>query len=316
MKSGFYSSLLIPVKGILFYKMKKNICSAIIFLSLLLLPCFKSGAQPYFDIANIYYQQSPDNSLYHSDENPLKTQLISASLQAAFKIKKDYVNFNPFCDYYQLQFSLPGKQELYGMGLGLTYLKQWRNEKWSTAFVVIPRLNSDLKKVDGNDYQVGGALLSTYKKNEKLSYKFGVYYNSEFFGPYILPLLGINWKVSPRLDIFGVLPNQLNIEYKISKVFYTGVKLAFITNSYRFDDHDFLRVNDNHVKVFLDTYLTKNIVFNIQAGQSVLRKYRTGFRENGSTNYNDLKVNDGLILRAGIAYRLRLDEKKETEKTN
>ncbi|HKR06594.1 MAG TPA: DUF6268 family outer membrane beta-barrel protein, partial [Bacteroidia bacterium] len=273
----------------------------------------KSVAQPYFDIANIYYQQSPDNSLIHSDENPLKTQLVSASVQAAFKIKKDYFIINPFCDYYQLQFSFPGKQELYGTGLSLTYLKQWKNEKWSTAFVAIPRVNSDMKKVDGDDYQIGGALLGIYKKNENLSYKFGVYYNSEFFGPFILPLLGIEWKVSPGLNIFGVLPNQLNLQYEFSKIFYGGIKLAFITNSYRVDDHSFLRINDNHVKINLDTYFTKNIVFNLQAGQSVLRKYRTGFRENGSTNYMNLNVNDGLIFRAGIIYRLRLDEKKETE---
>jgi uncharacterized protein DUF6268 len=295
-------------------KMRKNIQVTIIFLFVLQGCLFKSSAQPYFDIANIYYQQSPDNSLYHADENPLKTQLISASLQAAFEIKKDYVIINPFCDYYKLQFSESPEQKLYGIGLALTYLKQWKNEKWSTAFVAIPRINSDMKKVNDNDYQMGGVLLGIYKKNENVSYKFGAYYNSEFFGPFIIPLLGIEWKASDKLSIFGVLPNQLNLEYKFNKTFYGGVELVCGTNSYRYDDYYFLRIDDNHLKIYLDTYLSKNIVFNIQAGQSVLRKYRIGHRENGSPNYTELDLNDGLLFRAGIAYRLRLDEKKEAEK--
>ncbi|MEP7168073.1 MAG: DUF6268 family outer membrane beta-barrel protein [Bacteroidota bacterium] len=294
--------------------MKTNIPLIIILFCLLQLPFLKSVAQPYFDIANIYYQHSPDNSLSHSKDTALNTQLISVSLRAAFQIKKDHVIINPFYDYFQLQISDNEKQKLYGIGLALTYLKQWKNEKWSTAFVVIPRLNSDLKKADENDYQIGGALMGIYKKNENLSYKFGVYYNSEFFGPFIIPLLGLEWKVSSKLNISGVIPNQVNLEYKFSKSFYGGVEMNFMTKSYRYEDNSFLRINDNHVKIYLDTYITRNIVFNLQAGQSALRKYKWGVREQGSTKYFDQDVNDGLLFRAGIAYRLRLDEKKETPK--
>ena len=297
-------------------KTKKRIRTATIITFVFLLIILKSSAQPYFDVANIYYQKSPDKSLYHSDETNLKTDLFSTNLQAAFKIKKDYVIINPFCDAYQLQLEKSPKQKIYGIGMALTYLKQWKNEKWSTAFVAIPRLNSELKKVDGNDYQMGGVVLGIYKKSEKLSYKFGVYYNSEFFGPFVLPLAGIEWKPSERLSIFGLIPNQLNLEYKFNKTFYGGVEMVFMTNSYRLESNYFLRMDDNHVKLFLDTYITKNIVLNLQVGQSVLRKYRYGIRENSSTTYPEpvRNVNDGLLFRAGIVYRMRLDEKKEEGK--
>lgn len=292
-------------------KAKKNRSATSIFLFVLLFWMKQSNAQPFFDVANIYWQQSPNKSLYHSNENSLKTNLISASLQAAFKVKKDYVIINPFADYYELRFWENPKQKLYGIGMSLTYLKQWKNEKWSTAFVAIPRLNTEMKNVSGNDYQMGGAVLATYKKNEKLSYKFGVYYNSEHFGALVVPLIGVEWKVSEKLGIFGVFPNQLNLEYKFNKTFYAGFEANFIINSYRFADDSFLRMDDNHVKIYLDTYLTKNIVLNLQAGQSVLRKYRTGVRENGTTHYNELDVNDGVLFKAGIVYRIRMDEKKE-----
>jgi len=294
--------------------MKKNISATVILLFSQVLFHSISCAQPYFDIANIYYQQSPGKSLFHSDENHLKTQLISVNLRAAFKIRNDRIVINPFCDYYRLQFPGNSTRELYGIGMGLTYFRQWKNEKWATAFSIIPRMSSEMKKVNENDYQVGGALLNIYKKNENLSCKFGAYYNSEFFGPYFMPLLGIDWKVSDRLTIFALLPSRVNLEYRLNKRFYTGIEMNFITSSYRYRDDAFLRINDNHAKIFLDAYLTKNIVLNIHAGQTVFRKYKSGFRESGTTTYMDLDVNDGLLLRAGIIYRLRLDQKKEAGK--
>jgi hypothetical protein len=294
--------------------MIKQSTVAVIFFWLLQLFILKVSGQPYFDIANVYYQQSPDNSLYHSDETPVKTEAAAARLKAAFKIKKDLLIVNPYFEYYKFKISESPEQKLYNTGLALTYLKQWKDEKWSTAFVAVPRISSDFKNIDENDYQLGGAVLGIYKKSETLVYKLGIYYNSEFFGPFVTPLVGIEWKPNPRLRIFGVIPNYFNVEYKFSKTFYTGFESNFILNSFRFEDNSFLRVDDNHLKIYFDTYVTKNIVINLQIGQSVTRRYRTGTRENGTTNYTNLNVNDGLLLRAGFFYRLRLDENKEPGK--
>lgn len=268
-------------------------------------------AQPYFDIVNIYYRQSPGKSLYHTGENRLKTELVSVNLQAAFKVKKDYIVVNPFCDYYNLRFSNGQQQEMYGLGIALTWLKQWKNEKWSTAFIAIPRLNSEMQMVNRNDYQLGGAVLGIYKKNETLAYKFGVYYNAEYFGPFVVPLVGIEWSPSNRLKVFGILPNQFNVEYKFNKHFYVGTELSFMTNTYRYENDSFLRIDDNHLRIYADVYFTKNIVLTLEAGQSAFRRYRIGYRTNGPPTYSNLNVDDGLLFRAGIAYRLRLDEKAD-----
>lgn len=265
-----------------------------------------SWAQPVFDIANISIQNSPDNSLIKSDNNTLKTQLINAAFGAAIKSKENVLILNPFYDGFKLTFDNT-KQNIYSIGLPITFLKQWKNKNWKTAFVAIPRINSDFKNPRGNDYQFGGAVLVHYKKKETLTYQFGLYYNCEFFGPFVLPLLGIAWRASDRLNIFGVLPNKMTVEYKICRVFYGGLKANFMTNSYRYDDENFLRISDNHLKLFTDIYFTKNIVLSLEAGQSIVRKYKYGIRENGKTTYTDLHVNDGLIFKAGLIYRTRLD---------
>ncbi|MFI5219053.1 MAG: DUF6268 family outer membrane beta-barrel protein [Bacteroidia bacterium] len=266
--------------------------------------------QPYFDVANFYYQHSPDKSLFNSDKISLQTNYFNLSLKYGLKLKSDLLVINPFYENLKLNYADEPKQNLHGTGFFLTYFKQWKNPKWQTAFVAFPRINSDFKNIDGNDFQVGGVVLGILKKSETLSYKFGVYYNSDFFGPRVVPMIGIDWRPSDKVRIFGVLPVSLNFEYKLGKRFYTGAEIYFITTSYRYDDFYFLRVDDHHVKLYFDTYVTKHVVVSLQAGQSVLRKYQSGFRSGGETNYTNLDVNDGLLLRAGLIYRMRTDGEK------
>jgi hypothetical protein len=67
--------------------------------------------------------------------------------------------------------------------------------------------------------QAGGAVLLTYKKHPDLKYKFGLFYNREFFGNFFVPLAGIDWKINNRLQLFGVLPGNLVLERKVSRRF-------------------------------------------------------------------------------------------------
>ncbi len=158
--------------------------------------------------------------------------------------------------------------------------------------------------------QIGGAVLNTYLKKENLKFKFGAYYNSEFFGPFFLPLLGIDWNVNPKLNVFGVLPAGMTIEYKASpKKFHTGIMFRTITNSYDMNfTTSFVRINDNHLKLFFDFYLPGNTVFSLEAGHSVLRKYKLGQKINTGTVYTDNKIKDGYLFKAAFYLRLRTDK--------
>jgi hypothetical protein len=267
------------------------------------------SAQPYFDIANIHYINSPEKKLFDSQDNPSDINYISVQIGLPFKLKEDVLILNPFFERYQLKLQ-PGTnntQALNSFGLPVTFLKQWKNPKWKTGFAFIPRLNGDFYKIVGSGYQFGGAVLAIYKKKENLKYKFGVYYNREFFGPFILPLLGIDWNVNERINLFGVLPGNMVLEYRFCSVLFGGINFKSITNSYRFNGLSYLKVSDNYLKLFLDCYLVKNIVINLEAGHSVLRKYTTG---NTDKLFVQNKFEDGLLLKAGLSYRIRLAEKK------
>ena len=70
--------------------------------------------------------------------------------------------------------------------------------------------------------QAGGALIAAYKKTEKLTWKLGVYVNGEYFGVFVMPLVGLDWNITSRDNLFGVLPGNLTYEHKINNQFYYG----------------------------------------------------------------------------------------------
>ena len=220
----------------------------------------------------------------------------------------DFVLFNPTYENFNVLFN-ESQLNLHSVSLPISWLHQWKNKKWKTAFVFIPCMMSDKESAfKYNSYQYGGAVLIIYKKMPALKYKFGVYYNSEFFGPFILPLLGIDWNVDKRLNIFGVLPGSMNVEYKLYPAkLHAGISFKSITNSCRLSEKRFIRINDNHFKLFADIYLQKKHVITLEAGHSVLRKYQNGIRINGENDVVDFDVPDGFLFKVGYSFRIRTD---------
>ena len=279
-----------------------------ILFTLFLFP-FITGAQPFLDIASVYYQYSAADKPDHN--NTLYTDLTSVAFTLPLKIDSDYFVINPVYENFRMTFPVSFVDRQFQVAyLPLTWLHQW-NSKWKTAFVFIPRVSSQLdRKISDRDMQYGGAVLTSYQKKETLKFKIGLYYNREFFGPFFMPLAGIDWNINPKWNLFGVLPGSMNIEYKFAKSVHAGILFRSITNSYRTFDHNFIRVNDAHLKLFLDLYLAKNHVISIEAGHSLFRKYKSGFRESGNAEYYSMNVTDGLLFRIAYAFRLRTDEAK------
>jgi hypothetical protein len=269
-----------------------------------------ASAQPYIDIASVYFQQSPGDNMSRS-KSSMNTQLTSVFLNLPLQIDSDYIVINPVYENYRLDVSSETDPiNLTAVYMPLAWVHQFKGSKWSTTFMAIPRLSSDLvKPVDGNDFQMGGIALATWKKKETLKYSFGAYYNSEFFGGYYIPLLGIDWNITGKWNLFGTLPINLNLEYKMNKTVHAGFGLNLLTNSYRIEDKDFLRIDDYNAKFILDIYMMKNQVISVEAGHSLFRQYRMGAMDGGKPDYmHDLNVSDGCQFRLSYIFRIRTDK--------
>jgi hypothetical protein len=178
------------------------------------------------------------------------------------------------------------------------------------------RQNKEAEVKSDDNWQYGGVILTTWKKSQDLSFKFGLYYNKEFFGSYLMPLIGLDWKINAKNNLFGVLPGNMIFEHKVTTKFYYGFVFRALTNSYREETIDpcfsgdcsarnYLRIDDNPLGIYADTYLSKKIVFSAEAGYTILRRYRYGFKGENFHFKTDYK-NDNFYFKASLAYRLRL----------
>ena len=142
---------------------------------------------------------------------------------------------------------------------------QLKNPKVKFTGLIIPKIaGADLGSPLSDVFQLGAYSLFTVTQSDKFRYKFGLYYNREFFGNFFIPLVGIDWKVSDRLTIYGTLPNSMKFSYAVapSRV-NTGIAFRSLTRSFRGEDvNTFVRYNELQLKTFFDFYITKkNVVF-------------------------------------------------------
>ena len=266
----------------------------------------KPQAQPYIDVLTVRYINSPDMTSVGKTKNPTRLDYLNLSLTLPFqfKNKKDAIILSPFAERWNSQVeSVSGYNNYhYGLALPIGFLKSIPHSNWSILATGIFRMNDANINFQAKT-QWGGYALASWQKKASLNYKLGIYINGDFFGLFVVPLVGIDWQINDRLNLFGVLPASLTLEYKLSNHFYTGSVFRTFTNSYHDTGSKYMRVDENQLGLFLDYYYGKRWVFNLEAGHSILRKLRGGEWKNINENWN---AGDNFYFKCMIAYRLRL----------
>lgn len=262
-------------------------------------------AQPYLDAINIKYMSSPNAGIINRNKNnhTLTYSNISINAPLACKPIHGIVVISPF--YEQWNTSIPGVTnpltQHQNFALALSFVDTVSTNRWRYAITPIIRMK-DFPKDGTSPAQLGVAGLAIFQKNKSLTWKLGCYFNNDYFGNFFMPLLGIDWRINQKNTLFGVLPGNLTFEHKVNKILYYGITFKAITNSYRDEGNRYFRVDDNQLGIFLDAYLTKNIVLNTELGHSLFRELKTGEK---NVFKNDLNVNDNFYIKFGLAYRIR-----------
>jgi hypothetical protein len=264
-------------------------------------------AQPYIDVINVHYCKSPDIGFFQHNRKATELNYFNASttLPVLFHNKKDAIIFSPYFEQWEAKIKGVNsfRKNHFGIVLPVSFLKSI-DSKWSILATPIIRIN-DTAFGSKSNWQFGGALVGSHKSLDgKFTYKFGVYINEDLFGLFLMPLLGIDWQINSKTNLFGLLPGKLILEHQLKKSLYYGAAFRAFTNSYT-DLNHYWRVDENQVGIFADWYVSKKVVFNIEAGHSVFRKIRTGTRNKIRT---DWQANDNVYLKFGLAYRIRFNK--------
>ncbi|MES2649506.1 MAG: DUF6268 family outer membrane beta-barrel protein [Bacteroidota bacterium] len=271
-------------------------------------------AQPYVDIISVKASVSPSSGNDETRNMSVQNKHYIAGAVYPFKLKD---SSKIILGLYNEGWIIKSKgssglsNDLRALIIPVGFVKPLHG-KWSIATTLISRWNGETNNMFNKSFQVGGTLVAACKKDSNLTFRFGAYYNSEFFGPFIIPLLGIDWKITQKDNLFGLLPQQLTYEHKLSGKFYWGAVYRMVNNSFRTRSYgtgnspSFVRINEMQLLLSADLYLSKRIVFNVEAGHSVFRKIRLGVDVAKKDYYQDDDVNDGFLFKAGLLYRVRL----------
>ncbi len=284
--------------------MKKRYVIQVVLVISILSATKTSISQPFIDLLNIHYTSSPEHGFLNQKKNEtsLKSFAVQATLPLQFNNKRDAIIFSPSFDMWSPKVHSVHQEfkNQYGLALSVSFLKTLNNPDWSIISTIIARRNGyDLALKD--NWQLGGALLVNFKANENLRYKIGIYANKEFFGIFVVPLLGIDWEMSKRTNLFGILPGSLTLEHKLRKSFYMGATFRASTNSFRIKS-GYWRLDENRLGIFVDYYLAKTIALNAEAGHSIFRKMRTRLKDKAE---NDWNARDNAYVKLSLAYRVR-----------
>jgi hypothetical protein len=196
------------------------------------------------------------------------------------------------------------------------------NNNQSLQLLFSPRLMTDMKGGGADNMQFGGLAMYEKKFSDDLTMGFGAMFNQEFFGPYMLPIVNLSWKLSERVSITGMLPVYAKIKYKVSDKFVAGISHFGLTTSFGLNDAafsgDYIERQSIDLALFGNYRIAKNIYFEGRFGKSMSRCYKQ-YESDQKVDFaiplktfgddrelKNIQFKDGLFMELRLVYSIQI----------
>jgi hypothetical protein len=208
------------------------------------------------------------------------------TFQAGFNLARNtmfIINLNHF--YFNLQgepepaFPAEVANPVIVNGIILrTGIRQYFSDGRQLQVLVMPRLMSDFRNLDGNSFMLGAAAIYKKTYRDELSVGFGAVYNTELFGPYLVPVLDLYWQFAEKWRIWGMIPITARVEYDVSEDMMVGFNHFGLITTYALGDEayqgDYLERQSIDLSLFVRHRLFGGLHVEAMAGRALGRKYR------------------------------------------
>jgi len=187
----------------------------------------------------------------------------------------------------------------------------------SISFIGLASAGSDFKRnLEGKDilYTVGVRI--GFRQNKAFKYGVTLTYTNNYAGKYLLPIPDIDWTISKRLSLTGVLPARVSFKYKMSATQSLGLTASISSAMYRLNqnqDAQYLHLRQNSGGIIYDLTLSKRWKLNLVAGHTFMQRLETFNIDqkvslNGFGKLNDRVSNisyqqNSFIFQGGISYQ-------------
>jgi hypothetical protein len=262
-------------------------------------------SQPFVDLVT-FHSLIGRGSMGSGDESAkVASQYELISLQAPVRLREKPQGMLLLAPYTDRWTTVAGDSSLALRGYGLPVNLLWKldSSRWDLLSAVFLRWNAFDNRLDG-PLQYGLALLAGRRYSDCLRLRYGIYANREYFGWWILPLLGVDWKWKNGDRIFGILPGSLTYEHRLSRRWFIGCSYRAYTTSYALPADRYFRMNETQGGAYVDFYPVSFLALNLEAGHSILRHFRSGEIDRKG---EEVTAKDGGYLRFGLSFRKRLD---------
>jgi hypothetical protein len=250
------------------------------------------------------------------------------ALTAGFKVAPKTmlaVNVNHFYFNVQDEAEMPENIAspiiLNGIILRIGIIQELKNGG-KLQMLVAPRLMSDLKNMDGNSFQFGGVLSYQNDLRENLNLGFGAMYNQELFGPYLVPIFLVDWQVSDRWFIEGMIPVTLKVHYRVTDGLEVGFNHFGLITSYALGNEayagDYMERQSIDLSLFARQRIHGNFFIEGMVGRTFGRSYEqyagdqkvsfaiplVAFGDDRTVN--NVTFNDGMVFTLKLIFNLKV----------
>jgi hypothetical protein len=282
---------------------------------------FNTQAQDYVDLVKLNFNTTSPSRFKNST---VTTRIREIDAEATLPLRINATtNFITGFIYENINCRLTtvDTDETFGSAALKLGINKIHSEKWSGTYMLLPKLASDFNGFTKKDFQFGAVALMKYVKNDRLSYKVGVYYNAELFGPWVVPLVGLYYKsANKKIEANLTLPLLADVNYTVNGKLAVGFNFSGQVRTYHLSaiangNDGYVARSVNELFAYLKLPVTKNVILQFRGGRSMARHYRAYdihdkvalgvplayFGDSRQQLNSDLK--DGWVYQAILLYR-------------
>jgi hypothetical protein len=212
-----------------------------------------------------------------------------------------------------------------GISLRSGIIRSFSNNRQLYLFLN-PKLAGDLKNINWNTFQLGAIALIGKDYREDFSLRVGLGYFHDYAGPFIVPLVYIYRQYGRKLSMYGTLPQDFKILYKLTRRFACGAQEFATTRVYHLGDNnyrnDYIFRGTVNLSLFVRYKLLRRdlpLYLELSGGYAYDREYsqygeNEGFKvrfpaveiAKGNQTSKTIGFNDGTFLNAKLVYDVKI----------
>jgi len=318
MKFNNQQSPRIPAEQVLIYKPFYYVIFA--FVLFMLLPGYSFG-QGYIEGANISYEHIPIKIKTPSGDQKFTGNSLKIGTNIPLFLnpnKSKYLIVGGNLEAFNFSGTHPDFEvkRVYSISPTLGY-STMVSKSFNLTALLMPTMNSEYKNIKGSDIKFAAIVRGSWKVSETITWKAILGYRRQFYGPQYVALVGMDWKLNDKWQLYGDIPHNLTASYAVNEKVNTGFNLFVQNSTYRLDNQDrYFEYNTVNPGLFAERYISSKWALRATAAYTLIRNmeiYNKTDKADGFVDFYELgdrnnpinpEVSRGMSFKIGLSYRI------------